>query len=132
MSAENQGIVDFALSGSNAADAECHSVVVRLNARQNLSFLELVEVLGASVEYTLNMAVRYAIYVASVRQIKVVQMPEYSRKSPRKFGLKKYDFVTTFQTDESLAKAGVLPADVAKVALCGVILLHKQLIQSAK
>jgi hypothetical protein len=124
---DNSGIVNYALGKSESSPTfDDATVVVRLNRKRDQEFRKLTGTLGMSVEYTLNVATRYAIHVASARGVAVADLPEYPRRAMRG---QRYSLEVTLLTEDALRGAGLTLDGADRVAACGIALMYRKLIE---
>jgi hypothetical protein len=121
---DDQGLVDFALSNGAKDSPERRPVLVFLNAAQEFRLQLLVNILGASAEALLDMAVRYAVCESKMRQVKVTDLPDY----PKRLRGKEVAFTMTRATQDLVIREKLSRIKVARAAVCGLRLLYQRLL----
>ncbi len=121
----NQGIVAFALSAVSAApDAEATEMVVKVSRGDEERLKELCAILGGSVTFMINAALRYALYTATECGRQVTELSGF----PKRDGSRGIAVTLTLDSVQRAREGGLEGRHMSKCAVLGIGLLHERLL----
>jgi hypothetical protein len=127
------GVIQRALQASaqsnsnNGDDYEDRQIVINLTDTENKKIAELCDFLGLSLENCLNIAIKYSLSYASLKNLTIDQLNGY----PKSLGNIAHDIELNMKTEIALEEADSM-SKVSECAVLGIELMHMKLIESNK